>query len=209
MGATSGTVTCTKFYVRGTPKRGFRDQFIAAAVHHAFTELRPEDEEEQRAGFCVFERPFDLDIRHDNAYFTHYLNLGLRIDRWRIPSSLFKAHYREAEQAHKDKLGIEKLSRRQKEDLKVMVTRKLRRKTIPMMRVYDLSWDLNAGVLRLWNTAAAVNELFEELFEKTFEHKLVRDGAYVCCEQREIGERELERLVQLTPAVFVTAQGAS
>lgn len=204
MGATSGSITCTKFYVRDAPKRGFRDRFIEAAQKHAFTPLSVEDEEDSRMGFCVFERPFDADIRHDNSYFNSYLNLGVRVDRWRIPSALFKAHLRDAEQAYRDKTGIDKLSRRQKEDLKVLLTRKLRRKTLPAMRVYDLSWDLDTGVLRFWNTAQAVNDAFEELFEKAFGHALLRDGLYVACERRGLDEKQLDRLVRLEPAVFAS-----
>lgn len=207
MGATHGTVTCTKYFVRETPKRGFRDRFIEAAQKFTFEELRVEDEEDQKAGFCVFEKPFDLDIRHDNAYFNSYLNLSLRIDKWRIPAALYKAHYKEAEQLQKDKLGVEKLSRRQKEDLKMLTTRKLRRKTLPSMRIYDLSWDLDAGVVRFWNTSQAVLDVFEELFEKAFEHKLMRDGAYVSCERRGLSEDELDKLVLLEPATF-TSPGA-
>lgn len=186
-------------------KRGFRDQFVEALQNQVFTELRADDEEDQRAGFCVFERPFDLDLRHDNVYFNSFLNLGLRVDRWRIPSVLFKAHYRAAEQAYKDKVGLQQLSRRQKDDIKTLVTRKLRRKTIPVMRVYDISWDLDSGILRFWNTSTAIDELFEELFEKTFGNALMRDGAYVCCAQRGLAEPELQRMLQLEPATFSVA----
>lgn len=202
MAATSGSVTCTKYYVKETPQKGFRDRFIEAAAHHVFVELKPEDEESERFGFCVFERPFDLNIRHDNAYFNSYLNLGLRVDRWKIPAALFKAHFREAETEYKNRVGLEKLSRHQKEDLKVMLTRKLRKKTLPAMRVYDLSWDLDAGVVRLWNTADAVNEAFQELFEKAFAHPLLRDGAFVSCERRGLSELELDKMLQLEPAHF-------
>lgn len=207
MGATSGSVTCTKFYVRDAPKRGFRDRFIEAARKHAFEPLRPEDEDDQRMGFCVFERPFDTDIRHDNSYWTSHFNLGVRLDRWRIPTALFKAHFRDAEQAYRDKTGLDKLSRRQKEDLKVVLTRKLRRKTMPAMRVYDLTWDLDAGIVRFWNTAQAVSDAFEELFEKAFGHALLRDGLYISCERHGLDEARLERLVQLEPAVFITGKG--
>lgn len=204
MGATSGTVSCSKFFVRDMPKRGFRDRLIEGARGAVFYPLTPEDEAAERAGFCVFERPFDLDIRHDNAYFNSFLNLGLRVDRWRIPSALFKAHFREAEREAKERLGVEKLGRRQKEDVKVLLTRKLRKKTIPAMRVYDVSFDLDAGVVRFWNTSAGVNDMFEPLFEKAFDLKLMRDSAYVCCERRGLSETELDKLVKLTPATFHT-----
>ena len=202
MAATHGTITCKKYYVCEPLKRGFRDHFVEAAQQHVFRELQVDDEEDQSAGFCVFERPFDLDIRHDNAYFNSFLNLGFRVDRWRIPQALFKAHYRKAEQAYKDKSGVEQLSRRQKDDIKALLTRKLRRKTLPAMRIYDMSWDLDNGVLRLWNASSAIEEVFEETFEKTFGHTLMKDCVYVSCAQRGVSEPDLERMLRLEPAAF-------
>ena len=150
---------------------GIRAAFLRGALHmvlprgfverirlRAFRPLTVEEDADQRAGWCSIENPLDCELDHGKIFFNSYLNLGLRTDRWQVPSALFKAHFAEAEREHLAKRGREKLGRREKEELRAIVSRKLRAKLMPVMKVVDLSWNLEAGVVRFWNQSPRAHE---------------------------------------------------
>lgn len=195
MGLVAGGISYSKFFVRNPvslgrepdPRAplhyaledGFRDEFVQNIHKHAFTPLNPEDEDEERCGWVGLEDPFDFTPDHNSLYRSEYLVLGFRIDRWRIPSQIFKAHYAEAEKQVMEQGGRERLSRKEKDELKWTVTRALRRKLMPTMKVIDLCWNLDTGVVRFFNQSAKTHELLDELFSETFGLELVLSGAYV------------------------------
>jgi hypothetical protein len=206
MGAFRGSITFSKFHVRGELPDGFRDRFMESIQVRIFRPLDPNEEIDFRAGWCSITDPFDLDLTHDKVFFNHYLNLGFRVDRWRIPSPLFKASFRQAERAYLDKHGLEKLSRAQKKNLEQIVTAQLRRKVVPSMKAVDLTWNLNEGVVRFFQKSAKQAELMTELFEKTFELELVPDGAYVAAEQRGLPGPLVASLPTLDETLFHAAK---
>ncbi|AKF03117.1 hypothetical protein [Sandaracinus amylolyticus] len=199
MGAFRGSISFTKFHVRGELPADFRDRFVESIRLRAFRDLDPSEEVDSRTGWCSVEHPFDLDLSYEKVFFNDYLNLGLRTDTWRIPGSLFKASFREAERAYCAEHGCEKLSRTQKKNLEALVMAKLRHKVVPAMNVVDLSWGLGEGVVRFFANSPKQHESMIELFEKTFELELVPDGAYVAAEKRGLAERLMEKLPLLEP----------
>jgi hypothetical protein len=176
LGALKGSISFTRFYVRGALPEPLHERFLEAASLRAFRPLEVEEEDEERAGWCSIEDPFDLDLDHGKIFYNSYLNLGLRIDRWRIPGPLFKAHFAEAERKHLAERGRERLSRREKTELKVTVSRRLRRQVIPAMKVVDLSYNLVTGVVRFWSQSPRLHERLQELFHATFRLELVPES---------------------------------
>ncbi len=203
MGAFRGSISFSKFHVRGELPGDFRERFVETIRLRAFRELDPSEDLPSRCGWCSIEHPFDLDLTYEKVFFNDYLNVGLRTDTWRIPSSLFKATFREAEREYLAKFGGEKLSRAQKKNLEAMVIAKLRHRVVPAMSAVDLSWSLGEGVVRFFQKSAKQHEAMMELFEKTFELELVPDGAYVAAEKRGLGEVLLEALPRLEPISLV------
>jgi recombination associated protein RdgC len=208
MGLFGGSVSTTKFYVRGALPKRFVEPFVKAIRLRAFQELQPDDEQDERAGWCVAGKPLDLELLAENTIVNSYLLLGLRIDKWRIPRSLFKAHFDEAAAAHLAKTGKERLSKKEKEELKFRVNRKLRRKVLPTMRNYDLCWDFNRGELRFWNRSARVNDDLRAVFEQTFgsfELTLDEDSPYLAATLVLPPERA-ERLMDIEQTSFVASE---
>lgn len=197
MGALRGSIGYSRFYVRGDLPDGFADRFVQAARLRAFRPLTPSDEDEQRAGWVSIHHPFDFELDHGKIFANEYLNLGLRIDRWRIPSALLKAHLADAEAARLVETGQERLSKSQKEDVKFMVVRRLREQLVPAMRVIDFSWNLSHGVVRFFSHSTTVHDTLTELFEKTFGLTIVLDGAYVRAEQRGLPASALDSVAAL------------
>jgi len=199
MGLYRGTMSYARFFVRGDLPKTYQDRFMEAIRLRVFRELDPAEEIDQRAGWAACDTPFELDLTYDKVFFNNYLNLGLRIDTWRIPRSLFKAAFQRAEREVLAQSGEQKLSRAKKKGLEAVLKSRLRRKVIPAMRVFDLSWSLEEGVVRFFSGSPKVQEQMAELFEKTFDLELVADGIYLGAEHAEVDAATLVRLPKLSP----------
>jgi hypothetical protein len=207
LGALRGSISFSKFYVRGELPDGFRDTFVERIQLRAFTPLTVEEEADQRSGWCSIENPLDCELDHNKIFFNSYMNLGLRTDRWQIPSPLFKAHFGEAEREHLAKRGREKLGRREKEELKVVVSRRLRAQLLPVMKVIDLSWNLEQGIVRFWNQSPRVHEVLAELFEATFQLALVPESPYTAARELGLSEAHAAAFEAIKPTLFHTDNG--
>jgi recombination associated protein RdgC len=202
LGALKGSITFAKFYVRGQLPDAFRDKFVERIGLRAFRPLTVEEDADQRSGWCSIENPLDCELDHGKVFFNSYLNLGLRTDRWQVPAPLFKAHFAEAEREHLQKRGREKLGRREKEELRAVVSRRLRAQLLPVMKVIDLSWNLETGVVRFWNQSPRVHEGLSELFEDTFELDLVPESPYTAARELGLSDAHAKAFESLKPTAF-------
>lgn len=206
MGALKGSISYSKHYVRGELPDDFRERFIERIRLRAFRPLGPE-EDEPHAGWCSIENPLDCELDHGKVFFNTYLNLGLRVDCWQIPGPLFKAHFAEAERDHLARRGRDKLGKREKEELTTVVSRRLRKQLVPVMKVVDLSWNLDTGVVRFWNQSPRLVEILVELFEATFGLDLVPESPFTTAARLGLTEEHERVFAMLQPSVF-TSQGA-
>jgi len=170
--------------------------------NRTFEPLVAQEPDDEHEGWCSIDDPFDLELTRDKVFRNNFLNLALRVDRWRIPKPVFKAHFAEAEQQHLERKGREKLSKREKEDLRIFVQKRLRKQVIPAMKIMDMSWDMEAGLVRFWNTSAKMHERFFEIFEKTFKLKLVPESPYTNAVHIGITDKQALSLVNLEPSTF-------
>ncbi len=148
MGAFDGQLTYARFQVQGEPPKGFREAYLKAVQLRAFAPLQPEQPEQESVGWCVAGRVFGLSFDYDALYYGDELALGLRVDRWRIPSAVLRAHLTEERLSQLGKRGVERLSRAQQEELKLRVLTRLRKRSLPSMKLMDLVWNLRTGTLR-------------------------------------------------------------
>lgn len=132
MSLLKGSMTYVRFFVRGDVPD--RQRALDGIRLRAFRPLKASDEEVERAGWCSVHQPIDLDLTPEKVFEGDTVLLGLRIDQWRVPGAIMKAHMHEAEQAMLAELGRERLSRTQREDLRAVVERKLRERSMPTMR---------------------------------------------------------------------------
>lgn len=202
MGALNGSISFTRFYVEGDLPANFRDDFVDRINTRIFAPIAPEDEDTERMGWCSIEHPLDLDLDAYKVFYNEYLNIGLRIDKWRIPSPILKAHYTEAEREYMAEHNKERLSRDEKVEIKERVEIKLRHRTMPSMKVIDMSWNTHTGMLRFWNQSAKTCELFQAFFEDTFQMRLVPQSPYTDALQFELTDDQVELLSMLEPSVL-------
>ena len=207
MGLLKGSISYAKFYVDGELPGDFRDSFLEALHLRRFVPLTVDGEDEQRVGWACVTRPLEPEVtfEYNDVFYNSYLNLSVRIDAWRFPGSVFKAAFAEAEKKYLTKKGREKLTKREKEELKAVVGRKLRHQFSPTIKVVDLSWNLDEGVVRYWNQSAKGAETLFELWEKTFPVRLVPAGAYTTADKLELPAARLAALGEVEPVQFNAA----
>lgn len=208
MGAISGPISFSRFVVRGDVPKRYADSFMRSIKLRAFRPLALEDEDEERTGWCAAGSPLDIDPSRSVVVVNEYLLLALRVDKWRLPKAHFKAHFEHAAQEMQQRTGRDTLSKREKDELKFRVTRRLRKKVLPQMRHFDLVWDLNQRSLLFWSRTESIKEQLVALFEKTFKLTLDEYSPYVAA--RELVELTLlERLASAEQSSFHDPQMVS
>jgi recombination associated protein RdgC len=178
MPALSGSLSYARFFVEGETPDDFRERFMRAIRYRVIMPLTVEDDALERTGWCVINEPFELELRYDNVFYNNFINLGFRTDRWVFPGSLVKARMREAEAAYLEKKGRERLSKREKVELKEAVQRKLKQKLQPQVRAVDFSWSLEQGLVRFFGSSPRAIASMTDLFDKTFHLKLLPEAPY-------------------------------
>jgi hypothetical protein len=165
-------------FAEGETRDDFRERFMRAIRLRAMKPLEPDDEELERSGWVKLGEPFVVELSYDDVFFNEYVNLGFRTDRWAIPGPVLRTRVKEAEAAYLQKKGRERLSRKEKAELKLMVSKKLRRHMAPATRAVDLSWAINEGVVRFFSHATKPGAAMMELFKKTFGLNLIPESPY-------------------------------
>jgi len=202
LGARGGTLTFTRFFTQGALPKDLRRKFLEAAKLRVFAPLKPEDEALEATGWCVMERPFDLELDSAKMFHDNFVLLGFRVDRYRIPGALLKSQISDEEQRHLARGKKTKLSRNEKLEIKDRVVMRLRKKVIPSSKAIDLSWHLDSGVVLFFGHSKRMILDFAALFEKTFGLALLEDSPYAAATRAEL-PRELGRaLKQIEPVSF-------
>jgi hypothetical protein len=199
VGLRRGTLTFSRFFVDATLPRDLRKRFLEAVRLRKFQALAPEDEATEASGWCVIERPFDLEFNPEKIFEDRYLLLGFRIDRWRIPSALLNAQLADEEQVLLARKGREKLSRTERQELKQRVLVRLRRKATPVTKTVDVCWDLEGGEVFFFTHAKRLQLDFAALFEKTFGFALVPNSPYAAAQRSNLPKKLLSRLEDISP----------
>jgi recombination associated protein RdgC len=208
MGALKGSIAFGKYYVRGALPEAPHQKFLERIQARAFRVLTPEDESAS-VGWVPIERPFDdeVSLPSEGVFFGSYLNLALRLDRWKFPLALVQSRMAAAVRIYQQKTGKDRVSRAEKAELREAVERKLRRDGVPTTSAGDLSWNLATGELRLFARGRTVIEHAHELFEKTFGMRLLPSGPYV------LGALHLDaprlRLLQELPPIHASGLGGA
>jgi hypothetical protein len=167
-----------------------------------FVPLELDSEEDWSVGFSAPGNPLDLDLSQDKVIFNQYVTLGLRIDRWRIPRTLFRSHYDAAAADLRARAGKDKLSKKDKDELKFRIERRLRKKVLPSMRAFDLLWDVDRNVVLFWNRSPRMKEELTVLFERAFRLRLDELSPFVAAREL-LDDQAMARFEPLEASSFV------
>jgi recombination associated protein RdgC len=201
VGALTGSMSTTKFFVRGDLPKNLRRSFMERIALRTFRPLEPEEEAEERAGWCALGQPFDLELSADKVFTGAYLTLALRVDRYRFPARVVQAELAKASHGALQKSGNERLSKTQKTELKRRVMTALRRRYFPNIIGVDLVWNLDAGEAYFWSQSPGLIERLGALFELCFGLTLAENGPFVAAE-RCLPEKKRASLDRLERTLF-------
>lgn len=183
MGILRGSLTYSRFFVAGDVPDDIAGASLKRIRANAFRDLVPEEDEASRHGWASVQDPMDVDLDHEKVFWNEYLSLGMRIDTWVVPKPLLQAHLRTAEAALLEKKGLERIGKKAKAELKLMVLRKLRRQLVPSTKSVDLIWNTRTHVALFFSQSQRVHLLVQELFEKTFNLRLVPESPGTAAER--------------------------
>ena len=206
MGALAGPLTVTKLSVRGDLPDKFRDTFVEHIQLRAFEPLTPDEDIDHRMGWCVVGSPLSTELTHENVYYNSYLSLGLRIDQWRLPTTLVQAQYESALRERLEKTGKQRLTKTEKDDLKLRIALRLKKKLIPAMKHFDFVWNLDANVAWFWSQSPKAIEMLSVLFEQTFGLELAPSSPYLTATELDLTKKERKALDVVDPTPFHSAK---
>jgi len=204
MPALKGSLSYTRFFVEGELPDDFRAKYMKAIRHRVMRPLSADEDVLERTGFCVIGEPLELELGYDNVFYNNFINLGVRTDRWSIPSVLVKAKTKEAEALYLAKKGRERLSKSERTELKELVLRKLRKQFVPQVRAVDLSWSLEEGIVRYFSLSPRATGSMVELFEKAFHLKLVPEAPYTLAARLGLTDASDKAWAALEPTLLIT-----
>ncbi|MGC4070259.1 MAG: recombination-associated protein RdgC [Polyangiaceae bacterium] len=204
MGVRRGSLSFTRFRVKGDLPKDLRRRFLDAVRLRVFAPLDVNDEAMESSGWCVLERPFELEFDESNLYFDRYVLLGFRVDKWRIPGTLVKAQLEDEEQKLLGRAGRARLGRAEKADLKQKIIMKLRRKILPNARSYDVLWDLDGQTLLFFGHSSKLLLDFAACFEKTFSLTLEEDCPYFSAMRSPLPTALKKQLIGIEPLSLVS-----
>lgn len=207
MGVFSGPITFRRFEVIGDLPEGFRDQFVDAISKRAHQEVDPNSEDERSWGWVCAGDILDTEFLHDKLLVGNYYLLQLRVDTLKVPAGALKIYLTRAENEFRQAMGRERLTKADKEDVKDRVVKALRKRVLPSIKGYDVAWNIQTGVVRLWTHDKTVGDLFQELFVDTFGLRLVPRTPFTVLEHLEVPEGAQDDILKLAPADLVGVTG--
>ena len=202
MSALSGSLTYARLFVDGELPTDYRERFVETLRLRAMKPLEADDDMPERSGWCALNDPYELALGYEQVFYNNFLNLGFRTDRWSIPASLLRANIREAEAVHLEKKGRERLSKREREEIKEFVLRQMRRQTTPTVRVIDFSWSLEEGVVRFFSHSQKPTFTMMELFTKTFGLKLVPEAPFTLAARLGLSDEQQRAWDAMEPTLL-------
>jgi hypothetical protein len=205
MGAFSGNMSFTQFYIDEPLANDWKVKYQDAIHHYRLKPLSAESEAERAIGWCHAQYPLETELDTPDYLYTNYLVLGMRVDTWQVPAAMVKLHT-DAEVRHMMlSQNKERINRYEVAEIKERIRLQMKKKTLPITKSVDVVWHLDEGVVRFFSTAQKAITEFVDLFEETFQLKLNPHGPYLCAVRPNFGlsEGQAEALLAAEPTPFV------
>ncbi len=202
MGALTGAITSSAYYLLEDLPNDFRSVYTEALNSRRFKEIELETDQDESVGWCVANDPFDTGFAVEKFHLNDYLMFSMRQDILRLPPSVFKLHLAKRIADYKAEFGKDKLTKSEADNISELLEREFRRKVLPSIRIHDVVWNIQRREVWLFTTNKRVNEIFQDLFTDTFGLPLAPRNAYARLERMDLPADELARVPTLEPTVF-------
>jgi recombination associated protein RdgC len=202
MGLLKGTLTFSRYRVQDPLPGHFQDFSHRQIKRFAFRELSL-GSEEKSLGWTSLENLLDTQFEFSNYSIGDYLAFSFRLDQKKVPPSLMKIKYLEAEKKALSGKTKKFLSKGEKEELKERIHLELLNKIYPLPSFFDVCWSLAQGWVTFGSLSLKAAEEFEKLFKKCFDLTLT---PLVPWDAKHVDRSLAERLVSLKDGVFLNPQ---
>ena len=170
MGILNNTVSICQFDVVGTPPAGDLAAWAAECLTRNGFRSIEQTGEELSIGWVRLDDPQDGGFADETACrYDHYLAFSLRRDQRRLPATLFKAYF---DQAQEEFLAVNpsfnKVPKKKRDDLREAVRGMLLARTLPTPTIYNAVWDTRRNRVTFASLSKNVVALFVDHFNKTF-----------------------------------------
>ncbi len=202
MGALSGTLTATVYYVQGDLPDDFKERYLDALSKNCFTDVDLALEQDESMGWVNIADPFDTEFDLNKVLWGSYLMVSLRHDAVRLPAAAFKFHLNRAVKEYLAETGKERISKAEKEEVKDHLEKQLKKRVLPAIKTFDLVWNIDSGQAWFFTTNKKMNELFVDLFEDTFGLAAHERNPYSEVERLGLDEEQMDQVLRIEPAAF-------
>jgi recombination associated protein RdgC len=199
MSLKSGTQSIRRYRVEGSLADNFPDNVEERIEKFTFREIEEGSPKELSFGWVSMENPFIGALTQENYYKNGYVVMSMRIDKKTIPSRTLKSFILKEEHKRLKGLNKERLSSKEKKDIKEAITVKLLQKALPASSNYDFLWNLNTSTVLFFASGDNINNTFIELFEETFQMQLIKMSPFSMALARGI---EQQSIVALKETIF-------
>lgn len=154
-----------------------------------------DDYSEIVVGWVPYDGPYDPDFEKYDFRFGIHMVFSLRIDKKTIPAKTIEEQMSIAIQKKLQETDRDFISKNEKAELKELILDKLMFQVPFVPSIYDVVWDYDSKSIWFLSTQKSANELFENLFLRSFKLKLHQIFPYTLADR---DSAELIDLVSLT-----------
>ncbi len=151
------------------PKNIDRLAFASAVTERAF---RDHDElgmpRKESSGWVTMHDPLSTDFDPTDLFFQQYLVVGFRFDTRAVPAKLVWVERRRVEDRRKVEMGVDRLSRATKREIKDEVESNLIGRALPNPKLFECAWNLETEAVYFTGKLKSAREAFSSLFRDTF-----------------------------------------
>jgi len=202
LGALSGTLTTTAYYIEGELPEDFRERYLEALSKQRFKDIDLALDQDESMGWVTINDPFDTDFELNKVLWGSYLMVAIRHDVIRLPSNAFKLHLAKAVQEYLQSHGKERISKPEQEEIKDQLQKQLKKRVLPAIKTFDLVWNVDRHQAWLFTQNKKLNELFVDMFEETFGLRAHERNPYSLVEHMPLEDQVFERMLSVEPAAL-------
>ncbi len=174
MSILTNTHSFRRYFINGDLPKDFPKNSEPDIERYSFRELRSDSPEDMSVGWVSIDNPF-LNPIQDYSYNRYtYIAMTMRIDKKIIPPKTLKSYILKEETMYMEEKGTDRLSKREKSNIKDVVLSKLFKQVLPKISTYDFLWNLQESRVYFFSASVKVNSMFVELFENTFHLSLMK-----------------------------------
>ena len=169
MGIMKGALSVRRYRVEGDLPPEFHQIAAEALEGHAFHEPASKTHKEEVIGWVQSQNLLDTDFQNRNNWlFSPYIIFSMRMDKKSVPGTLLRAHVDRKARAWAEAKGKEKCPAGVKRELREQIELEMLAKTLPRVRVVEVCWNYDAGIVLFHSHSEGANDTFRKLFHRSF-----------------------------------------